>query len=269
MEHYLELYQELFTVSSLQNGGLPWTMYYTNAAPIIAVTLYLLIIFLVPKLFKTGVPEGIIKPIMAIWNLSLSIMSLVILVGVVIPYSQKAQEHGFMTLFCDEKGVTWEPSTLHFWGLLFVFSKYFELFDTVLRLAKKPQGHIEFLHWWHHTTVLLFTWYAIVNHMTIGWLFGTINACVHTIMYFYYFLMSIGQRPKWAIYLTLFQIIQMFIGIGVNGYWAYLWFIGVDCGCERPKFLIICAFIMYASYLILFVQFFVQKYSKKKQVKKE
>ena len=71
MEEFLKEYQELFTVSALQNGGLPWTMYFTNAAPLIAVGLYLLIIFLVPKMFTKGIPESKIKPIMAIWNLSL------------------------------------------------------------------------------------------------------------------------------------------------------------------------------------------------------
>jgi hypothetical protein len=278
MEELLKRYQEIFTVSSLQGRQIPDIMYYTHSTPFIAVGLYLFTMFIFPKLFSKGLPESIIKPMMAIWNLTLSVMSFCILVGVGIPYYFRFQEHGFMTLFCDKNrfdffilnsSVTWEPSTLHWWGILFVLSKYFELFDTVLRLLKKPQGNIEFLHWWHHTTVLLFTWYTIVYHLTLGWFFGWINALVHTFMYWYYFLMSIGQKPKWAMSLTLLQIVQMFIGIGLNGYWAYLYFLGNDCGCDEPQFMVIMAFIMYGSYLILFVLFFINKYMKKDEKKED
>jgi hypothetical protein len=102
MEELLTRYNEIFTVTSLQGRQIPDIMYYTHSTPFLAVALYLFTIWIFPKLFKNGLPESIIKPMMAIWNLTLSIMSLCILVGVGIPFYFRIQENGFMTLFCDK-----------------------------------------------------------------------------------------------------------------------------------------------------------------------
>ena len=77
-----------------------------------------------------------------------------------------------------------------FWAYIFAVSKYFELFDTLLLIIRKKP--VSFLHWFHHATVLLYTWYAEYTHFTIGLLFIIVNSFVHTFMYYYYFLAEIG-----------------------------------------------------------------------------
>jgi elongation of very long chain fatty acids protein 6 len=97
-----------------------------------------------------------------------------------------------------------------FWTTVFTLSKYIELFDTVLLILKNPEKKLPFLHWWHHLTVLLFSWYAGSNRMSSGFTFAFMNSFVHTFMYFYYYLTFIGSKPSWGIYLTILQVNILF-----------------------------------------------------------
>jgi hypothetical protein len=45
--------------------------------------------------------------------------------------------------------------------------------------------------------------------------FAAMNLAVHTLMYSYYLLAALGQRPKWGEALTLGQTLQMVVGIWV------------------------------------------------------
>merc|ERR1712137_1414140 len=93
----------------------------------------------------------------------------------------------------------------------FIYSKLFELIDTLfLVLNKRP---VIFLHWFHHVTVLLYCWYSWAVQASNGIHFATMNYFVHSIMYFYYFLMlNRSIRPivrKFAFLITTVQISQM------------------------------------------------------------
>jgi len=99
------------------------------------------------------------------------------------------------------------------------------------------------------------------------------NYAVHAIMYFYYFLMAVKCKPKWfnSMYITVSQISQMVVGVAVT----ILSFImphtyGTDCHIKKENN--VAAFIMYGSYLMLFLQFFFKRYfapKKEKTTKKE
>lgn len=82
-----------------------------------------------------------------------------------------------------------------FWVFLFILSKFLELFDTFFIVIHKKK--LMFLHWYHHITVLLFCWHSWVNEQPMGLIFCVVNYAVHSVMYFYYFLMAIKCRPKW------------------------------------------------------------------------
>jgi elongation of very long chain fatty acids protein 6 len=80
-------------------------------------------------------------------------------------------------------------------------------------------------------------------------------------MYFYYFLMAVKMKPKWfnSIWITVSQISQMVVGVAVT----VLGFVltpSYEKECSLSKENNVAALIMYGSYLMLFLEFFFQRY---------
>jgi elongation of very long chain fatty acids protein 6 len=100
------------------------------------------------------------------------------------------------------------------------------------------------------------------------------NYGVHAIMYGYYFLMAIKMKPKWlnAMFITGAQISQMVVGVIVTVFAFYFYQTENDDSnpCYIQKENNIAAFIMYGSYLFLFMQFFTLRYQprSRKPIKK-
>ena len=102
--------------------------------------------------------------------------------------------------------------------MLFIYSKFFELIDTVfLVLHKRP---VIFLHWFHHITVLMYCWHSFATEQATGLWFAGMNYSVHSIMYTYYFLMLFksirGTVRTVARIITTVQISQMVGGMAVS-----------------------------------------------------
>ena len=145
-----------------------------------------------------------------------------------------------------------------------------ELIDTFFILIhKKP---LIFLHWYHHISVLAYCWHSYVTKAPAGIVFCVMNYAVHAIMYFYYFLMAVKCKPKWfnSMYITVSQISQMVVGVAVT-ILSFVMPHTYGSSCKIKKENNVAAFIMYGSYLMLFVQFFFKRYSGKteKKSKKE
>jgi elongation of very long chain fatty acids protein 6 len=88
-------------------------------------------------------------------------------------------------------------------------------------------------------------------------------------MYFYYFLMAIKIRPPWAMMVTVLQISQMFVGVALTVL-NFIYVGSENCTISHSNNL--AAFLMYGSYLFLFLQFFISRYlvtSTKAKKKKE
>mmetsp|Transcript_8412 Transcript_8412/g.35176 ORF Transcript_8412/g.35176 Transcript_8412/m.35176 type:complete len:311 (-) Transcript_8412:32-964(-) len=238
-------------------SGTPWV-------PICAVVAYLLTIIIVPSLLKAvGAPPIFMRKVAAMWNLFLSVISFFMLMGVGLPFGSDILRRGLKESVCDVNHWHFNSGAKGcvFWAYIFALSKYAELFDTVFLLLR--QRPVPFLHWWHHTTVLLFTWFAEYYHMSAGYVFICVNAFVHCFMYFYYFLSEMGRRPgkSVAMAITVIQITQMFVGIFTVGsamYWYYVE--NLNCSNSAPQAMFISGIIMYGSYLFLFVRFFINRY---------
>ena len=229
--------------------------------PFSAVIIYVLLIFVVIPPIVGGKKRDF-KFVTFVWNAFLCLLSVCMFLGSLQHLGAKLLSSGISETICDPNRDMFREGPWIFWGYVFVWSKFIELFDTILMVAKgrKP----DFLHWFHHVTVLLFTWYATFWAYSPGWFFLTINSLIHTFMYYYYAVATLGRRPWWAKILTVGQIAQMFIGIAINGYWGYLYSNGGNCSCVQPYLIMGSAIAMYGVYLFLFLKFFVKKYSSPK-----
>ena len=83
-----------------------------------------------------------------------------------------------------------------------------ELLDTFLQMiaGKTPPNY--FLHVYHHSLVIFMSWVWLESSASMQFIGLLFNTAVHVVMYYYYFLRSIGIIPKWKSIVTKFQIIQ-------------------------------------------------------------
>jgi elongation of very long chain fatty acids protein 6 len=156
------------------------------------------------------------------------------------------------------------------WGMLFTISKLVELIDTYFIVLRKQK--LIFLHWYHHITVLTYTWYYYgpggtpFSHQ----LFMMMNYFVHSIMYMYYAVRASGiyRPPKWVnLFITSLQLVQMVCGTAGMLYILTGMLYTPDFYCDGvtetsygyPGW----ALAMYGSYFILFLYFFYNSYIKK------
>eukprot|EP00586_Coscinodiscus_wailesii_P016566 CAMPEP_0172499704 /NCGR_PEP_ID=MMETSP1066-20121228/129817_1 /TAXON_ID=671091 /ORGANISM="Coscinodiscus wailesii, Strain CCMP2513" /LENGTH=292 /DNA_ID=CAMNT_0013273591 /DNA_START=106 /DNA_END=984 /DNA_ORIENTATION=+ len=243
-------------------------MYYghkfmTNSpyTPIIALIVYAIAIYAGQKYMADRKPFQWRKA-MALWNFLLCAYSFMAL--------SRLAPHMFHNLYNDSlrNNLCMHPENEYgrgssgFWIQTFVWSKFAELIDTVFIIAhKKP---LIFLHWYHHMTVLVYCWDAYMSGAPAAIIFMCMNCAVHFIMYGYYFLMTIKLKPRWmnAKFVTVSQITQMVVGVTTTVISGYYYATEDDeqnpCHISKPN--MISAFLMYGSYLFLFLHFFVNRY---------
>jgi len=144
------------------------------------------------------------------------------------------------------------------WGLLFALSKIVEFGDTAFIVLRKQP--LIFLHWYHHITVCIFCWFAHGTHDPTSRWFADMNLLVHSVMYSYYALRSLQIKlpRRLAVSITCLQITQMLVGIVIS---IHSYSVIVSGGeCHRPLANIYASLAMYASYFLLFANFFYKAY---------
>lgn len=163
--------------------------------------------------------------------------------------------YGFRQSVCDT--AFYGTPVSKFWAFAFTLSKVPELGDTVFIVLRKQR--LIFLHWYHHITVLVYTWYSYRDRVAGGGWFMSMNFSVHAIMYSYYAAKAGGLRvPRpVALLITTMQIVQMIVGLSVTGL-VYIWRDDIHCVSNTNN--IMCGSVMYLSYLLLFSIFFYQSY---------
>ncbi|XP_041830583.1 elongation of very long chain fatty acids protein 6-like isoform X2 [Melanotaenia boesemani] len=194
---------------------------------------------------------------LALWSLSLAVFSII---GAVRTgsYMLHVLTHGsFKESVCDNS--FYRAPITKFWAYAFAISKAPELGDTMFIILRKQR--LIFLHWYHHITVLLYSWYSYKDQVAGGSWFMTMNYMVHSLMYTYYAARAAGLRvPRpCAMIITVAQILQMAMGLAVLGL-VYLWMHEVRCPSNMGN--ITWGSLMYLSYLVLFALFFYNSYLK-------
>lgn len=240
--------------------AIDWTAMHTDV-PVFAVSIYLAVVFRGSTLLENQPPMKL-KATFAIWNLALSVFSIIGAAKSVPRMIQVLRSEGLHYSICADPEDWYLNGAAGLWTTLFVYSKLPELGDTMfLVVQKKP---IIFLHWFHHVTVLLYCWHAFVNRTSTGFWFVTMNYSVHSIMYTYYFCATVGLRKivrRIAPLITSLQLAQMFVGCFVTSYSAYAYWSGSgkrSCHVDPANFKM--GLGMYFSYLVLFAMFFYTLY---------
>ncbi len=270
--------------------------------PIVLVVLYLMVIFGVQRFMRSREAYSLRRAQIA-WNAMLSVFSwwgllrtLPLLVALVTtPPQQGGGGGGFFQSYCGDPSYYGEKGASALMMGLFIFSKVPELGDTVFIVLQKRK--LLFLQWYHHITVLLYTWHSYATRNSAGIWFISMNYTVHAVMYMYFALMGVSglrkdlalrnlkagsheqelalqsslrlrQRVlKWAPTVTVMQISQMFVGVAIMVLVARQSdTIGLAsegaptrrCYVGRASFL--AGISMYFSYFVLFVYFAVDRY---------
>ncbi|XP_068706910.1 very long chain fatty acid elongase 5-like [Montipora capricornis] len=108
--------------------------------------------------------------------------------------------------------------------VVYVFTKYLELLDTVFMILRHRQRQITFLHVYHHTSILLLSDYALrfTPWPAIGVMLG-MNSFVHVFLYLYYGQSALqpAQRPQWKQRMTQLQLFQFVVGL-IHAWFGYL-----------------------------------------------
>ncbi|XP_059868871.1 very long chain fatty acid elongase 6 isoform X1 [Delphinus delphis] len=194
------------------------------------------------------------KPLV-LWSLTLAVFSIfgALRTGAYMVYILMTK--GLKHSVCDQGFYNGPVSK--FWAYAFVLSKAPELGDTIFIILRKQK--LIFLHWYHHITVLLYSWYSYKDMVAGGGWFMTMNYGVHSVMYSYYALRAAGFRVsrKFAMFITLSQITQMLMGCVVN-YLVFHWMQHDQCHSHFQN--IFWSSLMYLSYLVLFCHFFFEAY---------
>ncbi|KAM9701289.1 very long chain fatty acid elongase 6-like [Menidia menidia] len=162
---------------------------------------------------------------------------------------------GFRESVCDVS--FYRAPLTKFWAYAFVLSKAPELGDTVFVVLRKQR--LLCLHWYHHATVLLYSWYSYKDQVAGGGWFMTMNYLVHALMYSYYAARASGRRPPrpLAMAVTAAQILQMAMGLAVLAL-VQAWRHGPRCPSHAAN--VLCGSALYLSYLLLFARFFHRQY---------
>jgi hypothetical protein len=203
------------------------------------------------------------------WNLALASFSMLMLAGLVRGILFTIRQRGLVSWICDGESSWQGDAGLSLYSHIFLLSKFPELFDTAFLVIRGKD--VKFLHWYHHMSVLLYCWY-VTQVKYPATFFAAVNAFVHSIMYYYYFRMAQGIRPKFAKIVTQIQLIQMVLGIGST--LVFIIYHLNDPSCNggtvvHQRGVLWTSFGvtggMYLSYFVLFALFYIDRYYSKKR----
>ncbi|XP_063971546.1 very long chain fatty acid elongase 6-like [Lytechinus pictus] len=234
-----------------------WSIYISIA--------YVVIIFGLQRLMRDRPPFDLRRPLI-LWSASLSVFSIVCAFRLAQEFVMYARDYGWKATMCDDRygmdGVN------GFWSMLFVWSKLPELGDTLFIVLRKQP--LIFLHWYHHITVFVYSWYSYPLMLAPGRYFVDLNALVHAFMYTYYALKAsrLVRIPRQInVCLTLIQTSQMVVGCVIN---TLAWkFRSQGEFCSTTDNNIRVSLLMYFSYFILFAHYFYKTYFVKKAPRKQ
>ena len=167
---------------------------------------------------------------------------------------------------------------LHLWCYIFYVSKYYELIDTLLLIARRKP--IIPLHALHHAFIPLVMCVLFDGRVSFSLVaLAVVNSFVHVVMYTYFLASAMRLRPPlwWKQQITRLQIAQFSVGV-VGG--SYYWLVYVrdlrrtpegkwplltyteGCAGGEPLTVLV-GYLTNAGLLALFVHFYRRAYHRR------
>lgn len=232
--------------------------------PLLACALYLALVWYGKKWMEKRAPFGLRGPLF-VWNLCLAIFSITGAVVELPLLLSNIRDKGFDSSVCNS-AIHYTP-LLSFFALLFAFSKIVEFGDTFFVVMRKTP--LNFLHWYHHVTVCVFSWHSLAIQSAPAHWYCAMNYAVHSVMYSYYIIKSSGLRMHSSVSkgVTILQLMQFVVGfiIVVRSIWLFT--SGVPCLTNGLNCFL--GISIYLSYIVLFSNFFYQRYMNVEKKKKQ
>lgn len=185
-------------------------------------------------------------------NISLSMLSFIMLIGIIIGNIQIEKFTSINDLLCKSYQNNWYAVNS---VKLFLYSKYLEWPDTMyLHLSGKKISMLQYTH--HMTTALLMYSNTLDYISPMIFPFMAMNCLVHIFMY-WYFAFPKGFLRFFKKQITQSQIIQHILCL------ITLIYIATLKECQQNKFGLQTGLVLYSVYLIYFLHFYLKSYNKK------
>lgn len=228
-------------------------------AILVVCVLYVAFIFTGRRWMQDKQPFDLRREL-TMWNTGLAVFSILGFLNLTPAMLHKLFNEGYLATVCSPL----TGSHVDLWKFLFCLSKAAELGDTVFLVLRKSQ--LTFLHCYHHLTVLIYAWYGgTLDSDPLGNWFGWMNYGVHSVMYMYFVLKSIGFWVPNGVSraITLLQLSQFLMGL--VAILTAVWVKMRGHFCPTSDTVILVGIALYGSYFALFVNFFYNRYFKKKK----
>jgi len=238
--------------------------------PVVIAVSYLISLYVLQGYMKEKKPYVLKYPTF-VHNVILTLLSLTMFLGSSYGAYLKYNAQGFWAgLVCEQES---EPmhGPLFYWSYIFYLSKFYELIDTYLLVLKKKP--LIFLHVFHHFIMPFVCWAGLEGKWCMAlWTSAFWNSFVHVIMYYYYSISTLGFTVWWKKHLTALQIYQFVSGVAYTGIYFFYYLNDVSVslsplslnfrpGCTGEPWAVIFMFSVNCSFLVLFMNFFIQSYS--------
>jgi len=231
-----------------------------------AIVIYLITIFSIQSWMRNR-PAFALKGITQFHNLVLCLWSLAMFLGIGYGAFNKLKADGWFQLLCDTENRDQMKGTWFFWTYSYYLSKYYELLDTVILVLKKKP--LSVLHVYHHAVMVFLSWTLPISDWPLHWYGIFTNTLVHVFMYYYYYVATKNIHPWWKKYLTTGQITQFISLIFWTSAWLYVHFFMTNKACAGDTNIVLFTQGVNFSFLLLFINFYLQTYKAGAQKKKQ
>ena len=220
---------------------------------------YLAFVFLLGPRFMATRPPYSLKLLMLVYNITISLLNVFFFIRILLlhNFGLDSFQTDFPSLL-DTSPPTQAIIQLHYF---YVLSKFLDLLDTVFMVLRKKQAHVTALHVYHHISVPVESWiyFRLCATECVAIPFALLNSFVHSIMYAYYGLATLGPQMQpyltWKRYLTQLQIAQFIVIVLFS-----IYFLLNQRG--YPLYFPLNMLLQSALYIILFTRFYLNTYTK-------